>query len=79
MMNNTNDLLSLKNCFLSLSKIALDRVCDKDISDLLKELISKLQSSNNGYIHGAIGNYYLFNIKVINKKIVLLFYSFKLN
>lgn len=79
MMNNTNDLLSLKNCFLSLSKIALDRVCDKDISDLLKKLISKLQSSNNGYIHGAIGNYYLFNIKVINKKIVLLFYSFKLN
>lgn len=64
--NDTNDLLLLKNCFLSLAKIAIERpniskIC---IQDILDELLVKLESSNNGYVHGAIGNYYLFNKKV---------------
>lgn len=68
-MNNTRDLLSLKNCLLSLSKIALDRICNNEnIFDLLEKLVLILESSNNGYIHGAIGNYYLFNKKVIYSK-----------
>lgn len=65
-MNSTNDLLLLKNCLLSLSKISLDKdFYSSNISEILKTLISKLESSNNGYVHGAIGNYYLFNKKVI--------------
>jgi hypothetical protein len=64
-MNSTNDLLLLKNCLLSLSKISLDKdFYSNNISEILETLISKLESTNNGYVHGAIGNYYLFNKKV---------------
>lgn len=38
--------------------------CHKDIPEMLEKLIDQLGSSNNGYVHGAIGNYYLFNKKV---------------
>lgn len=66
-MNSTNDLLLLKNCLLSLSKISLDKdFHSSNITDILEKLISKLEQSNNGYVHGAIGNYYLFNKNVIN-------------
>lgn len=64
-MTSTNDILLLKNCLLSLSKISLDKdFHSSNISDILKTLINKLESSNNGYVHGAIGNYYLFNKRV---------------
>uniref|UniRef100_A0A2S2PXU8 Uncharacterized protein n=1 Tax=Sipha flava TaxID=143950 RepID=A0A2S2PXU8_9HEMI len=67
-MNSTNDLLLLKNCLLSLSKISLDKdFYSNNISEILETLISKLESTNNGYVHGAIGNYYLFNKKDIEK------------
>lgn len=35
--------------------------CHKEIPKMLEKLIDQLESSNNGYVHGAIGNYYLFN------------------
>lgn len=64
-MCSTNDLLLLKNCLLSLSKIDLEKHNNGDIKEILQKLINKLETSDNGYVHGAIGNYYLFNRKVI--------------
>jgi len=67
-MDNTNDLLLLKNCLLSLSKISLGKHDDNEdsyVNIMLRKLIKKLEKSDNGYIHGAIGNYYLFNKRVI--------------
>lgn len=65
-MDSTNDLFLLKNCLLSLSKISLGiHREDENINTILIKLISKLETSDNGYVHGAIGNYYLFNQKVI--------------
>jgi len=58
-------MLLLKNCLLSLSKIALEKHDNGSVSEILENLINILQNSNNGYVHGAIGNYYLFNKKVI--------------
>jgi len=64
-MDSTNDMFLLKNCLLSLSKIALYKGNTNDITIIVEQLIKKLEHSDNGYIHGAIGNYYLFNKMVI--------------
>lgn len=75
-MINTNDLISLKNCLLSMSKIALDKH-NNNLNEILEKLVIKLNSSDNGYVHGAIGNYYLFNKKV-GKWLRLIHYTEKL-
>jgi hypothetical protein len=54
----------LKNCLLSLSKIAQNKENNNDITIILEQLIDVLEHSDNGYVHGAIGNYFLFNKKV---------------
>lgn len=63
-MNSSNDLLLMKNCLLCLSKLGIDKN-SLTINELIDQLIHRLESSNNGYVHGAIGNHYLFNKKVI--------------
>lgn len=70
-MYSTNDILLLKNCLLSLSKISLDKYNNVHIQEILEKLINKLESSDNGYVHGAIGNYYLFNKKVIDTSYII--------
>lgn len=35
-----------------------------NINELLEKLIDQLKLSNNGYVQGAIGNYYLYNKRV---------------
>lgn len=47
-----------------MSKFSFDKPNDSSIDEVLENLINKLKSSNNGYVHGAIGNHYLFNKKV---------------
>lgn len=74
-MNSTTDVLLLKSCLISISKIALQKD-NKVFSDILEKLVEKLSSSDNGYVHGAIGNYYLFNKKVIY--LILLYYYINL-
>jgi len=64
MKNSTNDFLLLKNCLQSLTKFSLYKPNDSSINEIIENLINKLKTSNNGFIHGAIGNYYLFNKKV---------------
>lgn len=63
MKNSSNDFLLLKCCLQSLSKFSRYKPNDS-IDKLIENLINKLKSSDNGFIHGAIGNYYLFNIMV---------------
>jgi len=63
-IDNTKDLLLLKSCLLSLSKISQNKEYNNDIAIILDQLINALEYSDNGYVHGAIGNYYLFNKKV---------------
>ncbi|XP_060877932.1 uncharacterized protein LOC132950465 [Metopolophium dirhodum] len=62
-IDNTKDLLLLKNCLLSLSKFSQNKEYNNDITIILDQLIEALEHSDNGYVHGAIGNYYLFNKK----------------
>ncbi|XP_025203134.1 uncharacterized protein LOC112600180 [Melanaphis sacchari] len=62
-IDSTKDFLLLKNCLLSLSKIAQNKEYNNDITIILEQLIDALKDSDNGYVHGAIGNYYLFNKK----------------
>ncbi|XP_026813262.1 uncharacterized protein LOC113553894 [Rhopalosiphum maidis] len=62
-IDNTKDFLLLKNCLLSLSKIAQNKEYNNDITIILEQLIDVLKHSDNGYVHGAIGNYFLFNKK----------------
>lgn len=62
--NNTHDFLLLKTCLQSLSKFSLEKPNNSSINELLENLIIKLKLSTNGYVHGAIGNYYLHNKKV---------------
>ncbi|XP_050435571.1 uncharacterized protein LOC126842576 [Adelges cooleyi] len=64
-MNETNDLFLLKNCLLSLCKLPAKE--QNNMTDILEKLVDKLESSNNGYIHGAIGHYYLFIKKDYDK------------
>jgi len=64
-MDSTNDIFLLKNCLHSLSKISILKGNKNDINIIVEQLIKKLEHSDNGYVHGAIGNFYLFNKKVI--------------
>ncbi|VVC25425.1 Tetratricopeptide-like helical domain [Cinara cedri] len=70
-MSSNNDLLLLKSCLISLSKMSCDKYNNlnsfEDVPSIIKTLINKLEKSNNGYVHGAIGNYYLFNKKDYKK------------
>ncbi|KAF0762900.1 Uncharacterized protein FWK35_00020951 [Aphis craccivora] len=60
-IDSTKDYLLLKNCLLSLAKIAQNKEYNNDVVIILEQLIDVLKYSDNGYVHGAIGNYYLFN------------------
>ncbi|KAE9544722.1 hypothetical protein AGLY_000264 [Aphis glycines] len=60
-IDSTKDYLLLKNCLLSLAKIAQNKDYNNDVIIILEQLIDVLEYSDNGYVHGAIGNYYLFN------------------
>lgn len=63
-MDTTNDLVLLKYSLLSLSKVTPSK--NVNSLEILEKLVTKLEKSDNGYIHGIIGYYYLFNKKVIH-------------
>lgn len=62
-IDSTKDLVLLKYSLQSFSYILPAK--NDSILETLEKLIRKLETSDNGYVHGSLGNYYLFKKKVI--------------